>query len=45
MPLSASGASAQVEDVRVARLGRVTKATGTFLMALVASFIDAAGRK
>lgn len=45
MPLSARAASAQVEDVSTSRLGRMTKATWTFLLAVVAAYLEAAGRK
>lgn len=45
MPLSASAASTQVDDASAARLGRMTKATWTFLLAVVAAYIEAAGRR
>jgi hypothetical protein len=45
MPLSASAASAQVDDASTLRLGRMTKATWTFLLAAVAAYIEAAGRR
>jgi hypothetical protein len=45
MPSRASAASAQADDASAARLGRMAKATWTFLLAVVAAYIEAAGRR
>lgn len=45
MALSASAASAQLDGARASRLGRMTRATWTFLLAIVAAYLEAAGRK